>query len=42
MGDLFKQPAVKKSMPVILSVLVLMLFGAMFLWIQTPSPNGVF
>ncbi len=39
MGDLFKQPAVKKSMPVILSVLVLMLFGAMFLWIQTPSPQ---
>ena len=39
MGDLFKQPAVKKSMPVVLSVLVLMLFGAMFLWIQTPSPQ---
>ncbi|MFM7567085.1 MAG: flagellar basal-body MS-ring/collar protein FliF [Betaproteobacteria bacterium] len=39
MGDIFKQPAVKKSMPIILAVLVLMLFGAMFLWIQTPSPH---
>ena len=39
MGDLFKQSAVKKAMPVILAVLVIMLFGALFLWIQTPSPQ---
>ena len=39
MRDLFKQPAVKRAMPVILALLVIMIFGALFLWIQTPSPQ---
>lgn len=36
MGDLFKQPAVKRAMPAVIALLVLMLFGAIYLWMQAP------
>ena len=36
MKDLWKQPAVRRAMPAILAVLILMIFGAMYLWMQAP------
>jgi len=36
MGELFKQPAVRRAMPAIVALLVIMLFGAVYLWMQAP------
>jgi flagellar M-ring protein FliF len=36
MGELFKQPAVRRAMPAIIALLVIMLFGAVYLWMQAP------
>lgn len=36
MGELFKQPAVKRAMPAVIALLVIMLFGAVYLWMQAP------
>ncbi len=41
MQDLFKQPAVKRSMPAIIALLTLMIFGAIYLWMQAPPWRNI-
>jgi flagellar M-ring protein FliF len=36
MRDLWRQPAVRRAFPAILALLVIMIFGALYLWMQAP------
>jgi flagellar M-ring protein FliF len=36
MRDMWRQPAVRRAMPAILALLTLMIFGALYLWMQSP------